>query len=159
MKKTKVFSLFAATVALGFVACNNNADNTASTDTTITTNTATTMHTSNRNYAAMADSFRINSEAGHYLNPSTGQPYRITVSSAGTLVDENGTPVRRYVDKRTWWVYDANTGDTVGSARMENGNLRYRGDNDQWVPYEEKWHDNMDSMSGNMNMNNADSSH
>jgi hypothetical protein len=158
MKKTRIFSLLAATVAFGFVACNSGSNNTATTDTTTaTTNTATTTHTSNRNYAAMADSFKTNSEAGNYLEPRTGKPYRISVSSAGTLVDENGNAVRRYVDKRTWWVYDANTGDTVGSARMEKGSLRYRGDNDRWMPYEERWRDDMDSMNGNMhnsNMNN-----
>lgn len=154
MKKTNVFSLFAATLALGFAACNSGSNNTATTDTTTTTNMATTTHTSNRNYAAMADSFKTNSAAGNYLNPRSGQPYRISVSSAGTLVDENGNPVRRYVDKRTWWVYDANTGDTVGSAHMEKGNLRYRGDNDQWVPYEQRWRDDMDSMNGNMNNSN-----
>lgn len=157
MKKTHVFSLFAATIVMGFAACNNNGNDSASTDTTATTSTATTTQTSSRNYAAMADSFKMNSDAGNYLEPKTGKPVRITVSSAGTLVDENGTPIRRYVDKRTWWVYDANTGDTVGSARMENGTLKYRGDNDQWMNYDEKWHDDMDSAGSmnNGNMNNS----
>jgi len=159
MKKTHVFSLFAATIVMGFAACNNNGNDSASTDTTATTvNTATTTQTSSRNYAAMADSFKMNSDAGNYLEPRTGKPVRITVSSAGTLVDDNGTPIRRYVDKRTWWVYDANTGDTVGNARMENGTLKYKGDNDQWLNYDEKWHDDMDSagsMNNSNNMNNG----
>lgn len=173
MKKRNMFSLFAATaLAVGFTACNSNNENntgSASTDTAAaTTNTAVTTHTSSKNYAAMADSFKTNSDAGNYLNPNTGVPYKITVNSAGTLVDENGNPVRHYVDKRTWWVYDANTGDTVGSAKMQNGRLRYNDNNGRWITYEERYRVVMDSANGNRSsdttnsMNNTgsmDSSH
>lgn len=168
MKKRNMFSLFAATAfAIGFTACNgDNNNSSATTDTAATTNTAVTTQTSSKNYAAMSDSFKTNSEAGNYLNPSTGQPYRITVSSAGTLVDENGNPVRHYVDKRTWWVYDANTGDTVGTAKMQNGGLRYN-NNGRWITYEERYRVVSDTNgngnnSTNSNMNNTtnmDSTH
>jgi hypothetical protein len=154
MKRNRIVNLIIASAALTAVSCNNNGNGTGSTDSTNTTNTATTTQTSTNNYAARADSFRVNSEGGNYLNPRTGKPYKLSMNTqTGAVSDESGHPVKRYVDKRTWWIYDAASGDTVGSARMNNGNLMYRGTNGDWVPYEKRWTDDMDSSS--MNTNNS----
>jgi hypothetical protein len=144
MNKTKVFSLLAGTLAIGFVACNNDSDSTATTDSTIvtdTTTTATTTTTTTGSYAAMADSARINSEAGYYLNPRTGKSIKINVDpQTGVRTNaETGEPVWRYVDKRTWWVYGGDNWDTIGSARMEGDRLVYRTDNDKWESYDKRW--------------------
>jgi hypothetical protein len=149
MKRNQLFGIMAAALATGFVACNNDSDGTASTDTTTveSTNstTTTTTTTSTSDYAALADSARINSEAGYYLDPKTGKPLKIKVDTqtGQRLNAETGEPVWRYVDNRTWWVYggsDNNTmWDTVGTARMEKNRVTYRGDNDQWVDYDNRW--------------------
>lgn len=144
MNKTKVFSLLAGTLAIGFVACNNDSDSTATSDTTTvvtdTTTTATTT-TSTGSYAAMADSARINSEAGYYLNPRTGKTIKISVDpQTGARTNaETGEPVWRYVDKRTWWVYGGDNWDTIGTARMEGDRLVYRTDADKWESYDKRW--------------------
>jgi hypothetical protein len=159
MKKYRIFSLIAA-VSISTVACNDNGSNTSSTDST-SSNTATTTQSSSNNYAARADSLRINSEGGNYLNPRTGKPYRLNMDKqTGSITDESGRPVKRYVDKRTWWLYDANSGDTVGSARMNNGNLMYRGNTGDWIPYDQRWTDDtvgVNSNSSNSSMTTADS--
>ena len=137
--KAKIFSLMATTITLGFVACNSEGDNTGYTDSTTTTDVNT--NTSTGSYAAQTDSFRINSEAGNYLDARTGKPIKINVDSAtGARVNaETNAPVKYYVDKRTWWVYGDNSWDTIGSAKMEGTELRYRGDNDKWVTFDQKW--------------------
>lgn len=148
MKKTKFFSLIAATLAVGFVACNNEGDGTASGDTALnndTANTATTTTTTTTDYSALADTFRTNSEAGNYLDPRTGKALRINVDpQTGSRTNaETGEPVWRYVDKRTWWVYSGDDTDmewdTVGQARMEGSRIMYRGDNDTWTTYDKRW--------------------
>lgn len=144
MKKVPFLSLFAAALSLGVVACNNDADNTTAADSVTTTeNTATTTVTSTGDYAAQADSARINSEAGYYLDARTGKPIRITVDpQTGARTNaETGEPVWRYVDRRTWWVYGGDNWDTVGEARMENDRLEYKGDNDEWLTYDKRWQD------------------
>jgi ABC-type oligopeptide transport system substrate-binding subunit len=147
MKKSKFFSLWAVGLVL-FAACNNSSDGTSSTDSLNrdSNNTAGTNMTSSGNYAARADSVRANVTAGNYLNPRTGKAYtNLNVdANTGALTDETGHPVRRYVDKRTWWVYDTNSWDTVGSAQLRNGSLRYRGDNGDWLEYNKRWTDDMD---------------
>ena len=137
--KTRIFSLVAATITLGLAACNNDGDNTASTDSITTTEVTT--NTSSNDYAAQADSFKVNSEAGNYLDARTGKPIRISVdATTGARVNaETNEPVRYYVDKRTWWVYGDNNWDTIGSAQMEGNELRFRDDNDKWVSYDQKW--------------------
>ena len=137
--KTRIFSLVATTITLGFAACNSDGESTTSTDTTVTTDVST--NTSTGNYAAQADSFKTNSEAGYYLDARTGKPIKINVdATTGTRVNaETNEPVRYYVDKRPWWVYGDDSWDTVGSAQMEGNELRFRGDNDKWVTYDEKW--------------------
>lgn len=150
MKKYQIFSLIAA-VSFSAVACNNNGSETSSSDST-SSNTATTTQTSTNNYAARADSLRVNSEGGNYLNPRTGKPYHLNMDKqTGAITDETGRPVKRYVDKRTWWLYDANSGDTVGSARMNNGNLMYRGTTGDWVPYDQRWTDDTIGVNNNSN--------
>lgn len=143
MKKTKVFGLVAAALTMGFVACNNDSDNTATTDTATSTteNTATTTTTSTTDYAALADSFRVNSEAGVYLNPRTGKSIRIKVDpQTGLRTDATtGEPVWRYIDKRTWWVYGGDSWDTMGEARMDGNNLMYKGDDGTWMTYDKRW--------------------
>jgi len=148
MKKANVFSLMAAGLTLGFAACNNSGDTTGTTDST-TTNTTTSTVTSTNNYAARADTVKANVTAGNYLNPSTGKAYTAlnVDQSTGALTDESGRPVRRYVDKRNWWVYDATSWDTVGSAEMRNGSLMYRGSKGDWETYDKRWSDDMDSSS------------
>jgi len=149
--KTKIFSLVAAGITLGIAACNNDSNNTASTDSTTTTNSTTT--SSSGNYAAQADSFKVNSEAGNYLDARTGKPIKINVDpNTGTRVNaETNEPVRYYVDKRTWWVYGDNSWDSIGSARMEGDKLLYRGDNNQWVPFDQRWkNDTASSTTNNM---------
>jgi hypothetical protein len=136
--KTKYFNFMAAaTLALGVAACNNDADNTAMNDTTTTTTTTTTTG----EYAAMADSARINSEAGNYLDARTGKPLRINVdpSTGQRMNAETGEPVWRYVDRRTWWVYGGDNWEPLGEARMDNNSLLYRDTNDNWVTYEKRW--------------------
>lgn len=139
--KTKIFSLVAATITLGFVACNNDGDSTASTDSTTSTTTEASTNTSTGNYAAQADSFRANSEAGYYLDARTGKPLKIRVdaSTGARINEETNEPVDYYVDKRTWWVYGDDSWDTIGTARMEGSELRYQNDNDKWVTFDEKW--------------------
>lgn len=136
--KTKIFSLVAATITLGFVACNSDGDTASSTDSTTTTEVTTS--TSTGNYAAQADSFKVNSEAGYYLNARTGKPIKINVdATTGARVNaETNEPVDYYVDKRTWWVYGDDSWDTIGEAQMEGDQLRFR-DNDKWVTFDEKW--------------------
>ena len=148
----------AAGLALGFVACNNSSESTSTTDTT-TTNTTTSTVTSSGNYAARADSVKANVSAGYYLNPKTGKAYTTlnVDQSTGALTDENGQPVRRYVDNRNWWVYDANSWDSVGSAQLKNGNLMYRDDKGDWEEYDKRWADDSSSMSNMSGMNSSTS--
>src|SRR5438309_654664 len=159
MKKNKFLSLVASAALLGLAACNNSSDGTANADSTTrngdstgSTTTTTTTTTSSGNYAARADSVRTNVAAGNYLNPRTGKAYtRLNVDqSTGALTDETGRPVRRYVDKRNWWVYDTNNWDTVGAAQMKNNRLMYRGDNGSWEEYDKRWTDDMNNNTTGM---------
>lgn len=144
MKNVKFLSLFAAALSLGMVACNSDGDNTAEADSLTTTeSTATTTAVSTGDYAAQADSARINSEAGHYLDARTGKPIRITVDpQTGARTNaETGEPVWRYVDRRNWWVYGGDNWDKVGEARQQGEQIEYKGDNDAWVTYDKRWID------------------
>jgi hypothetical protein len=142
MKYVKFLGFVALSV--GFMACNNDADNTATTDTT-TTDTICTSTTNNVNYAALADSFRVNSAAGVYLNPRTGKPMRIKydATTKKAVNEETNEPVWRYVDKRNWWVYgyDNDMWNQVGTAKMDGDKILYQGDNDTWVTYDVRWAD------------------
>jgi hypothetical protein len=148
MKKNKVFSLLATGIALSFAACNNSADNSATNDTTAIDSNSVTTVTSSNNYAARVDSVNMNVSAGNYLNPRTGKAYtKLNVdANTGKITDESGQPVRRYVDRRNWWVYDTDLWDTVGSAQWKNNQLWYRGDNGDWVEYDKRWTDDNMSM-------------
>ena len=139
--KARIFSLVAATGILGLAACNSDGHNTTSTDSVTTTTSDVSTNSSTGNYAAQADSFKLNSEAGYYLDARTGKPIKINVdANTGARVNaETNEPVRYYVDKRTWWVYGDDSWDTIGSAQMEGQELRFRGDNDNWITYEEIW--------------------
>jgi hypothetical protein len=145
MMKQKLLGLFVMAFSFGFVACNNDdGDNTsvsADTATTDDMNTATTTETSTSSYAAKADSFRINSEAGAYVDARTGKKIRIKVDpETGARTNmETGEPVDYYVDTRTWWVYGHDSYDTIGTARMEGKNLRFRDSNNKWVPFGDRW--------------------
>jgi hypothetical protein len=151
MKKTKFFSLLAALV-VGVIACNDDADSTTSTtDTSSTTmetnsstmeaNTPSTTNTNTSDYAALADTFRMNSEAGNYLDTRTGKSIKIGVDPQTGMRYNTQTeePVWRYVDKRTWWVYGGENWDTIGQARMDNNKLMYEDEGDKWVTYENRW--------------------
>ncbi|MCU7550947.1 hypothetical protein OCK74_17635 [Chitinophagaceae bacterium LB-8] len=143
MMKQRLLGLFATAFSFGFVACNNSGDNTsASVDTTTDdVNTATTTATSTGSYAAQADSFRINSEAGAYVDARTGKKIRIKVDpETGARTNmETGEPVDYYVDTRTWWVYGDQGFDTIGTAHMEGKNLRFRDHKNKWVPFDDRW--------------------
>lgn len=144
MKNVKFLSLFAAALSLGMVACNSDGDNTAEADSLTTTeSTATTTAVSTGDYAAQADSARINSEAGHYLDARTGKPIRINVDpQTGARTNaETGEPVWRYVDRRNWWVYGGDNWEKVGEARQQGEQLEYKDTNDAWVSYEKRWVD------------------
>ena len=155
--KRKIFSLAAATITLAFIACNSEGDNTESTDSTTTTTSDVTTNTSTGNYAAQADSFKINSEAGNYLDARTGKPIKINVdATTGARVNaETNEPIRYYVDKRTWWVYGDDSWDTIGSAQMEGDELRFKDDNDKWVTFDQKW--KIDEGDGEAKMKTDDS--
>ncbi len=164
-KRTLVPYLAAATLAFGFAACDDSGENTAATDSTdaiMPDNTATTMATSSSNYAAMADTVRTNSEAGNYLDARTGKTIKIHVdSTTGMRInDETNEPVWRYVDKRTYWVYgnDNNNAmwDTVGTARMQNNNMEYRDNHNNWVNYDKQWKEKDDMMGNDWKMKNGD---
>ena len=146
--KNKVFSLLAAGIALGFAAWNNSGETSGTTDST--NNTTANTASSTGNYAARADSVNANVTAGNYLNPRTGKAYtKLNVDqSTGSLTDESGRPVKRYVDKRTWWVYDTNSWDTIGTAQMKNGSLWYMGEKGDWEQYDKRWSDDMDTTGG-----------
>ena len=77
MKKTKILSFLAAALSIGFVACNNDADDTASTDSTTTENTATTTTTSTGTYAAQAETYKTNSDVS-YRNTGISKHYGFT---------------------------------------------------------------------------------
>ncbi|MBD0331295.1 MAG: hypothetical protein ICV66_01440 [Chitinophagaceae bacterium] len=146
--KKNFFSLLTAACTFSLLACNNNGNNTAANDSTAkdTTTTATTATTATntRDYAALADTLRVNSEQGNYLNPRTGKPIRIKYDPEKRWIynEETGDPVWRYVDRRTWWVYGGENWDTIGQARMQNNRLVYRNDDDTtWVTYEQRWRD------------------
>lgn len=144
--KTKLFSLAAASLLFGLVACNNDGDTTANNDSTGNANgteTASNSATSSGNYAALADTFRVNSEAGRYRDVKSGKPIKISVDpSTGRRVNvETNEPVTRYVYvmDNDWWLYD--DGDTrLGRVRWENEKMMYD-DNGNWIDYETKWKD------------------
>jgi hypothetical protein len=148
MKKFKLFSCIAASCAIGFAACNSGSEGSSAT----VDSSGNSMASTNR-YAARADSFRTNTAAGYYLNPRTGKAYKsLTLdTSTGALTDETNQPVRRYVDNRSWRVYDAGSGDPIGSSRMDKDVLMYEKQG-QWMPYDKMWADDSSSTnSGNMN--------
>ncbi|GAB4093359.1 hypothetical protein [Flaviaesturariibacter terrae] len=145
MKQVKWLSMVAFVATLS--ACNGNGTNGTNTDTTATTTTTTTTTenaSSSGNYAAMADSFRVNSQAGNYLDPKSGKPIKIRydATTRRAVNEETNQPVWRYVDRRNWWVYsaDSDTWNRVGEARMENNTLQYKSaTDDNWVNYDQRW--------------------
>jgi hypothetical protein len=157
MKKTIILSLFSSSLAIGFVACNSddNANNNAADTTTTTTSTSTatdnsgvTTNTSTVDYTAMADTFRMGNNEGRYLDPKTGKSIKINVDpQTGRRTNAaTGEPVWRYVDRKTWWVYGGDDWQPQGEARMEGSTLRYRGDNDAWMNYDERWPNDQSMM-------------
>lgn len=139
--KKQIFS-FIAVLSLGVVACNNDADTTATTDT-MTTTTGTT--TATGDYAAMADEFDRNSEAGKYMDVETGKPIKISVdkTTGKKMNAETKEPVTRYiyVDNSDWWVYDWE-GNRLGRAKMQDNKMLYEdsANSNNWVGYDKvKW--------------------
>lgn len=148
MKQLKFFGYFtAAVIAVGFSACNNDNGNDDADRTSVDTENTTTT-TSTGSYSAQADSFKTNSEAGNYLDAKTGKSIKINVDpETGKRTNaETGEPVWRFVDRRNWGVYGSDSWDTVGAARMENNKLQYRGANDKWMNYDERWKEEDDKM-------------
>lgn len=138
--KKQIFSLIAV-LSLGFAACNSDSNTSATTDTTSTSTSATT-NTSSGNYAAMADEFERNSEAGKYRNVRTGEPIRISVDrTTGKKTNaETNENITRYilVDNNDWWVYDWE-GNRLGRAKLENDKVLFEDSSNNWVDYEVKW--------------------
>lgn len=159
MKKT-FFSLFAASLVVGLAACNNSDESSTNPDSlstgTSTDSSVSSASMSTQNYAALADTFTRNSAAGVYLDPRTGKSINIKVDpQTGKRTNATtGEPVWRYVDNRTWWVYGGDNWDTVGTAKMQNNKLMYRGDNDKWETYDQRWKSYDDSMMNNWKMQN-----
>jgi hypothetical protein len=156
MKQSKFFSLLAAAIVFGFVACNNSSDGATTGDTTNTagdtTGATSSAATSTTDYAAFADDIEKNSASGRYLNPKTGKPLKLKVDrTSGAVTDaETGEPVWRYVDNTNWWVYgldDDYYWDTLGRAKMESDRLMYQDDNDKWVDYDVRWKSDDDNLS------------
>lgn len=143
MKKRNLFGLLAAALTMGFVACNNDGDSTASTDSLDMENTTTTTNTSTGDYAAQADSFRINSEAGAYIDPKSGRSIKINVDpQTGIRTNaETGEPVWRYIDTRTWWVYGGDDWTPQTEAKKDGSTITFKGENDTWVTYDKRWPD------------------
>ncbi len=152
MKKTKFFSFLATALAVSVVACNDDADSTTTTTDTSTStmetsttttdpNTTSTMNTKTSDYAALADTFRMNSEAGNYLDPRTGRAIKIGIDPQTGIRYNAKTeePVWRYVDKRTWWVYGGDNWETLGEAKMQGDKIMYKGDGDKWMTYDDRW--------------------
>ena len=143
--KTRFFSLLAATMLFGLVACENknNKNDKDDTETSNTTTGTETTETSTGDYAARADEFERNSEAGKYMDARSGKPVRLSVDrSTGKVMNtETRQPVTRYiyVDNNDWWVYDWE-GNKLGQAKMENDRVLFD-DNGNWVDYDVKWKD------------------
>ena len=137
----KLLGILAA-VTISFAACNDDADNTATTDSlSDTSNTTATTTTTTTDYAALGEEFRTNSEAGNYLDPKTGKSIRINVdpNTGARYNAETGEPVWRYVDRRTWWLYGGDNWDQMNEVKMEGNTLRYKGENDAWITYDERF--------------------
>ncbi|HVF80710.1 MAG TPA: hypothetical protein VM884_02210 [Flavisolibacter sp.] len=149
MKRRFLSFCGAAALAISFTACSNTGTSSENADTSSTTTasagsantTPTTSTTSEGGYAAMADSVERNSQQGYYLNPKTGKAYKsLKVDrTTGSITDDAGEPVWRYVDNRNWWVYGGDNWSQVGEAQMEGERLRYKGDGDKWVDYDTRW--------------------
>ena len=153
--KRKILGLVAvASFSVWVTACTNSTDDKAANDTTSKSTATTETTTSTGNYAAKSATIEKESKEGYYLNPKTGKPYTSLRmdTMTGRVTTEGGEPVWRYVDKRTWWVYGGNNWDTIGHAKMEKDKLMYENETGKWVPYEERWKAEDESM---MNMNNA----
>jgi hypothetical protein len=138
--KKQIFSLMAV-LSLGFAACNSDSNTSTTTDST-TTSAGTTTTTSSGDYAAMADEFQRNSDAGKYMDVRTGKPIKISVDkSTGKKTNtETNEPVTRYIfaDDSDWWVYDWE-GNRLGRAKMENDRVLFEDSSNNWVDYDVKW--------------------
>jgi predicted small lipoprotein YifL len=151
MKRKFLSYCAAAALAVSFTACGNsgttsaNADSSSNSTTTSSstaaTTTPTTSTTSEGKYAAMADTVERNSQQGYYLNPKTGKAYKTLKvdRSTGVITDDAGEPVWRYVDNRNWGVYGGNDWSQIGEAKMQGEKLTYKGDDDKWVDYDNRW--------------------
>jgi len=138
--KKQILIVFAA-LAIGFTACNSDSNTTATTDSA-TNGSTTTTNTSTSDYAAMADEYERNSEAGKYMDARTGKPIRISVdrTTGKRLNAETNEPITRYifVDNNDWWAYDWE-GNRLGRAKLEGDKVLYETDNNEWVDYDVKW--------------------
>jgi|SRR5215204_120205 len=144
--KKQIFSLVTL-ISLGLAACNNDTKTAGeATDSTASTTETTTKTTSN-DYAAMADEFQRNSDAGKYMDVKTGKPIKISVDkTTGKKINaETNEPVTRYVfvDNNDWWVYD-DAGTRLSRAKLENDKMLFEGNNNDWVEYDVKWKNDED---------------
>ncbi|HEY0749976.1 MAG TPA: hypothetical protein VGD26_02400, partial [Chitinophagaceae bacterium] len=122
-------------------ACNNESDSTVETDTTTTENTVTTTNTSTGDYAAQAETYRAGNDAGAYIDARTGTTVRINVDPQ-TGIRTNvatGEPVWRYIDTRTWQVYNGDSWDPIAEARREGNTIVFKAEDGSWVSYDTRW--------------------
>lgn len=150
MKQT-FFTLLTGLSIAALVSCNNSSDSTASNDSTGQNTTASNTANSSNDYSAYADEIEKNSSSGNYLNPRTGKAYsKLTVNrNTGEITDENNQPVWRYVDRRNWWVYGVDDDWNwirLGQAKMDNDQLLYLDDNNNWVTYDKRWTTNDETI-------------
>ncbi len=142
--KATILSLMAASL-LFFSSCNNDADGDNNKDSATTTGTTDNggSTTTTTDYAAKADEFDRNSEAGKYMDVRTGKPVKLSMDrTTGRVTNkENNQEVTRYiyVDNNDWWVYDWE-GNKLGQAKWENDKVLFD-DNGNWVDYDAKWKD------------------
>lgn len=150
MKRKFLSFCAAAALSIGFSACNNTGTTSETTDSSKVTTTESTTPgsttpgtttTNAGNYAAMADTVEKNSQQGYYLNPKTGKPFKsLRVDrTTGSISDDAGEPVWRYVDNRNWWVYGGDTWQHTGDAKMEGDKLMYQDEGDKWIDYDTRW--------------------
>lgn len=146
MKHNKIFTVLLGVGFAALVACNNDSNTTADNKDSgdKTENNTTNTNTATSDYSAYADEIEKSSSQGVYVNPRTGKKYsKLTVNrTTGEVTDENNQPVWRYVDTRDWWVYGVDDDwnwTRLGEAKMESDKLVFKGDDDQWVTYDERW--------------------
>jgi hypothetical protein len=145
MTQSRIFTLLMAFGAVAVLSCNNSSTTAMNSNDSTGDRTTANTRTSTGDYSAYADQIERNSAEGYYINPKNGKPYgKLTIDrNTGAITDQNGQPVWRYVDRRTWWVYGVDDDwnwEKLGEAKMDDNNqLLFRDDKGDWVTYDQRW--------------------